>query len=137
MEAITLYQPWAWLVEMGLKQYETRSWVPHQYWRGRLAIHASKRWTREEQGYLERFIQEFPDVCRGLPKLLPLGAVLCIAELEAVYQVEAMRDYISPQERAFGNYADGRFAWKLRVVEVFDAPIPARGNQGLWQWVKP
>lgn len=131
MKALSLYQPWAWLVAMGVKQYETRGWVTS--YRGPLAIHASKRWTREEQAYA----RQFAHLCPELLKPLPLGAVLCVVELQACYHVEKMRDYLSPQEREFGNYADGRAAWKLRVVEVFNPPIPARGQQGLWEWVQP
>ncbi len=41
MKAITLHQPWASLVAQGIKTIETKSWSTH--YRGRLAIHASKR----------------------------------------------------------------------------------------------
>ena len=38
---ISLWQPWASLIALNLKQYETRSWgAPY---RGKLAIHAAKR----------------------------------------------------------------------------------------------
>lgn len=39
MYAITLYQPWASAVVLGLKQYETRSWPTNA--RGIVAIHAA------------------------------------------------------------------------------------------------
>lgn len=38
---LTLWQPWASLIALGLKQYETRSWDVN--YRGKLAIHAAKR----------------------------------------------------------------------------------------------
>lgn len=41
MKALTLWQPWASLVALGIKTIETRSWST-QY-RGPLAIHAAKR----------------------------------------------------------------------------------------------
>lgn len=40
MKAITLTQPWAELVALGVKQFETRSWRAN--YRGLLAIHASR-----------------------------------------------------------------------------------------------
>ena len=40
MKAISIHQPWANYVVLGLKQYETRSW--HTKIRGRVAIHAAK-----------------------------------------------------------------------------------------------
>ena len=39
MKAITIWQPYAQAIALGLKKFETRSW-PTKY-RGKLAIHAS------------------------------------------------------------------------------------------------
>jgi hypothetical protein len=36
-----------------------------------------------------------------------------------------------------GDYAPGRFGWKLEVVEIYSPPIPAKGSQGLWDWIRP
>ena len=44
MKAITIWQPWAFLLAMGAKQYETRSW--ETAYRGPIAIHAAKRPVR-------------------------------------------------------------------------------------------
>lgn len=41
MKIITLWQPWASLIALNLKQYETRSWSTK--YRGKIAIHAAKR----------------------------------------------------------------------------------------------
>ena len=43
MKAITIIQPWATLIALGEKQFETRSWFTKH--RGELAIHAGKRST--------------------------------------------------------------------------------------------
>lgn len=37
-------------------------------------------------------------------------------------------------EYAFGFYAPGRYAWKLEDVQYLNEPIPAKGQQGLWNW---
>lgn len=140
MKAISLWQPWASLIAWGAKEYETRSW-PTNY-RGKLAIHAAKRKPSYNDTLHMKDI--FYPVLRanqspmdyGLEQL-PLGAVLCICELEAVYHTEQVSPYISAQERAFGDYSSGRAAWKLKVVEVFDRPIPVKGMQGLFEWSKP
>ena len=50
MKAITLWQPWASMVAMGLKQNETRSWAPPKALIGeRIAIHAAKRVPKIEE----------------------------------------------------------------------------------------
>lgn len=46
MKALSIRQPWAWLIVNGHKDIENRSW-PTRF-RGPVLIHASKRMTREE-----------------------------------------------------------------------------------------
>jgi hypothetical protein len=41
MKALTLWQPWATAIALGLKHYETRTWFVG--YRGDLAIHAAKK----------------------------------------------------------------------------------------------
>ncbi|KXG09931.1 hypothetical protein AT864_01491 [Anoxybacillus sp. P3H1B] len=40
MKAITIKQPWATLIALGEKKFETRSWKTN--YRGKIAIHAGK-----------------------------------------------------------------------------------------------
>ena len=127
MKALTLYQPWASLVSLGLKQVETRSWRPS--YRGPLAIHAAKgfpAWARsfaEEERALGR-----------LPARIPRGAVLCIVNLVDVRPTEEVEQTVSALERYYGDYSAGRWAWLLDDLRVLPEPIPARGSQGLWEW---
>lgn len=51
MKALSVRQPWAWLIVNGHKQFENRDWQPKnpgRKFRGRVLIHASKGMTREE-----------------------------------------------------------------------------------------
>lgn len=50
---------------------------------------------------------------------------------------EAICELIRKQhfdEYAFGCFSPGRYAWVMENPVLFDAPIPARGYQGLWNW---
>ena len=38
------------------------------------------------------------------------------------------------QADQYGDYSDGRWAWRLVDVEPLDPTVPARGRQGLWEW---
>jgi len=132
MKAITLWQPWATLLAIGVKPFETRSW-PTRY-RGPIAIHAGK--TREGL-----------DLCRGLPEIeealaragytldtLPLGVIVCTARLVACRPTEPIvADHL---DDAFGDYGPGRFAWHLQAIQPLDPPPPAVGRQGLWEWTR-
>lgn len=46
MKAISIRQPWAWLIVNGYKDIENRSW--RTKYRGQVLIHASKGLTRKE-----------------------------------------------------------------------------------------
>lgn len=140
MKALTLTQPWATLVAVGAKRIETRSWNTN--YRGRLAIHAAKgfpKWAREFS--LEPICY---DHVRGSKQAgYPTGAVIAICRLANVLPVEVVDNAnnvfgvslepLSEQERAFGDYSPGRFAWLLEDVCEFQ-PIAAKGALGLWEW---
>jgi hypothetical protein len=130
MKTISIYQPWATLIILGLKQYETRDYpIAH---RGPLAVHAAKNrdylhlyFDPAFQPWLEPWGYRSPDD-------LPLGAVLGTVNLLNVYQ----SDKCNPNafERAWGDWSKGRFVWKLDLIERFAEPVPAQGQQGLWEW---
>jgi len=46
MKALSIRQPWAWLIVQGFKTVENRSWRTH--YRGPILIHASQGMTRDE-----------------------------------------------------------------------------------------
>ncbi|MDR7109249.1 ASCH domain-containing protein [Pseudomonas frederiksbergensis] len=60
MKALSIRQPWAWLIVHGGKDVENRSW--HTKHRGRFLIHAAQGMTRNEFTQALLFCSE-----RGLP----------------------------------------------------------------------
>ena len=38
------------------------------------------------------------------------------------------------EQRPFGDFIPGRYAWLLTDVQPLAEPIPAKGRQGLWGW---
>ncbi|MCY4560236.1 MAG: ASCH domain-containing protein [Chloroflexi bacterium] len=58
MYAITLHQPWASLIALGLKTVETRSWpAPARLVGQTVAVHAGKRVVRGPSVLVERELQ--------------------------------------------------------------------------------
>ena len=130
MKALTIYQPWATLVAIGRKAIETRAWQTD--YRGLIAIHAGEsRAHLSLIGHAAFAAALIPNGIRSAGDL-PLGAVVAIARLANCVPVEAC--LASMEERAFGDYSHGRFAWILRDVRAVDPPIPARGYPLLWDW---
>lgn len=56
MKALSIRQPWAWLIIHGGKDIENRSW--HTKFRGRFLVHASASCTRKEWGEAVAFALE-------------------------------------------------------------------------------
>jgi hypothetical protein len=56
MKALTIRQPWAWLIIHGGKDIENRSW--HTKFRGRFLVHAAKGMTRDEYADAYQFALE-------------------------------------------------------------------------------
>lgn len=44
--------------------------------------------------------------------------------------------YIVPteQEKLFGDWTPGRYAWEFANMKMLPKPIPAKGHQRLWNW---
>lgn len=146
MKCLSLWQPWATLMEMGGKRIETRSWAT--LYRGPVLIHAAKRWNRELRGLcgvgdfvevLGRISGEVPDLMRLDPvtrtsRRMPLGEIIAVGQLVDCQPVETMhRPEEGTRERAFGDYRPGRFAWMFGRVCGLSSPIPWRGMQGLFE----
>ncbi len=128
VKAISLWQPWASLVVHGLKEYETRSWRTRH--RGLLAIHAARR--KVTRGEFERFADLLEQIGLSEPGCLPAGAIVGFVEVEEVCEVEEVRGRLSERELALGDYADGRYAWRLARPRWLPRSIKMRGRQGIW-----
>jgi activating signal cointegrator 1 len=136
MKAISLWQPWASAIALGLKQIETRHWLT--YYGGPIAIHAAQRWTEDQLFALERLCNQFPIARAQFDALLkknggqlPRGAIVAIAEMEDCVLTHAISP-LTEMERAWGDYSAGRYGWILRNVRPLETPIPMCGRQGLF-----
>lgn len=133
IKVISLHQPWASLMAMGVKRFETRSWGTK--FRGQVIIHATK------QLYVDTRDAAFMKALReaGIEDVnkLPLGCALAVGDLVGCYKAESVYPHITDAERLFGNYADGRIAWEFKDVSLFNKPVPVRGQQYLWDWPGP
>lgn len=150
MKALTLQQPWASLMALGLKRIETRSW--NCWHRGPLVIHSSAKWNVEILEQLN--LAGKPPICdddsdwrrmlealdrKGVKTLaeLPLGSALCVVNVVDCFPTELMYAYadepMSEDELAFGDYGQKRYAIVTANVRPF-GPIPFKGRLGLWEF---
>ncbi|MEK4853862.1 2-oxoglutarate dehydrogenase E1 [Paenibacillus sp. FSL H7-0756] len=154
MKTITIIQPWATLIVVLEKQYETRSWLTNH--RGNIAIHAGKKIDQDacQQSEIKAALSRHGYTAENLPT----GVVLATAQLKECWKIvrpnwqaktapvelnasdgrrQLWAGYLGDKkEFLFGNYDNGRYAWELADVKQLPAPIPAKGQQGLWNWME-
>jgi hypothetical protein len=124
VKAISLWQPWASAIPLGLKRIETRGWSTN--YRGPIVIHAAKRMDAQQREFIAREYQ-----AGRLPRELPLGCLVATARIVEVLPSEILRDLISYVERIYGVYDDGRFGWVLSDIRAIE-PVPYKGGQGFF-----
>lgn len=128
MRVISLHQPYASLIMMGLKKHETRHWRPPEHYIGeRIGMHAAQK------------LWKFPAVALALSKPFmdsdkyrdpPTGALLGTVLLAEVYQADqARRDAADPFDVIAGDWGDGRWLWRLEDPRPLAEPIVMRGFQ--------
>ena len=127
MRALSLTQPWASAIALGIKRYETRGWSTRS--RGDVCIHAAKSFPRYAQDFFEDQLQEgllHPD------SDLPRGAIIAVAELTACLRTEDVLPTIERVEKMYGNYEAGSWAFRLENIRVLSEPIFCRGALSFW-----
>jgi hypothetical protein len=111
MKAISLWQPWASLIAIGAKPFETRHWAPARELIGQtIAIHAAKKIDAgaaqfaEEIAYgqhghdladkLDAVNEDIPDDLMGGfgQSNYPIGCIVCTARLDAAFQLGDIAD---------------------------------------------
>lgn len=127
MKAISLWQPWATAMAIGLKSIETRHWSTNI--RGPVAIHASKQWQIPEREWAAMLAKLHDAPAIASP---PLGAIVATGRLVAVKRTEDLLPTISKTEETFGNYAPQRFGWLFEDIVALPIPVPFKGAQGFF-----
>lgn len=132
VKALSLWQPWAALIQLREQEYETRSW--YTLYRGKLVIHAGlSRAGLSETQHDWRIGEVLKQ--HGITDFnaLLFGYALVVCDL--VDCIPTQKVFI--HQRKFGNFQPGRFAFKLANVQVFPEPIKCQGAPGLWDWTLP
>lgn len=126
MKVISIKEPYATLIKDDVKIYETRSWKTN--YRGEIYIHASMSLSK---------IENVDTANKYLRSNINPGYILCRCELiDCIPMTDEFIEYINSEtnESNYGIYSNGRYAWKLKLLEVLKKPIPAKGKLGIWDY---
>jgi hypothetical protein len=131
-KALSIKQPWAWLMAMGIKDIENRSWPTKS--RGRIYIHASKTpdLSKEVIASILRRIdgKEAAEFMLRTVNAPPFDFGAIIGEVDIV-------NCIGPEKqddwRRISPWFEGPYGFVLANAAMYDKPIPYRGQQGLFE----
>jgi hypothetical protein len=139
MKVLSLWQPYAALAVYGFKKHETRPKpAPSTIKFGeRFAIASTKQVKSEqevaaENPRLQRYYRKL-----NLPdwRSLPRGCIIGTVRLDGCVQItNDLIMELDEQEYVFGDWRPGRYAWLLSEPRLLDCSIPARGQQGVWDY---
>lgn len=141
---LSVRQPWAALLCLGRKQFETRSHRTSV--RGTIVIHAAKAMPIKvgeiaQVGRYEllRDTKGLMLTGAGLPNggalRLPVGVFLGTVYLSDCIQVtveDLAAGKYSRDEVALGDFAPGRWLWQMKTPRTI-APVPGRGQLGFFR----
>jgi len=117
--ALTIKQPWARLIMLGIKDVENRSWTTD--YRGPIFVHAGQKWDPDpwpDDPALEAFgITYFTE------EKVPKGVILGTVDL-----VDIVTDSKSPWAVDLPLMTH----WIIENPKPLVTPIPWRGQMGLW-----
>ena len=116
MKAISIQQPWAWLIVNGYKDVENRTWATKH--RGRVLIHAPKTVDKTAFQAQREWVQ-----ASGIqiPDDLPTGAIVGEATITGTVKTSASPWFAGP------------VAIELAAAVAYAEPIPARGQLGVYE----
>lgn len=151
MKAITIWQPWASLIIAGAKPYEFRGWPAHRAFQGlRIGIHAGARKVKRDEiaDLITRLRSReawstalhkdvaLPLLDRWLtsPAALPLGSMLGTAILGTPVNAMAIVHEFGGPANDSDRDEHANWAWPLNDVERLEPIVPAKGEQGFWEW---
>ena len=115
---VTVKQPWAGLIMLGLKTIETRPRRIHH--RGPLVIHAGKQVDERAMNFFHLKRDEY-EYCRITGHLL------------GVVDVLDCQKWGKDDEQASLCEADGLYSWYLKNPRKLRVPLMWRGSQGLFR----
>lgn len=141
VRALTIQQPFAHCVAIGVKTVENRSWSTS--YRGPVAIHAGRQWARLDpipHHLTSLFEEHLPStdhesvLCRLAagqnPHGLVFGAVIAVVDLISCHRAA---DCCWPWGGEPGVDERPGWHWMFTDAHRLPQPIPAVGKQGLWE----
>ena len=124
MKALSIKQPWAWLIATGYKDIENRNW-PTDF-RGRIYIHAGKKFDYDGFNWLcthSRGRLDYVDMSEWATQAVypTLGAI--IGEVTII-------DCVA---KSYSPWFDGPYGFIVANPTLYEKSLPCRGRLGFFK----
>lgn len=116
MKALSIKQPWAWLIVNGYKDIENRTWKTK--FRGEFLVHAGKQIDKIAYDFYSEVILELPD-----PKAIELGGIVGKAEIVDVVSESKSKWFQGPIGFVLKNADKTRFVPYKGQLNFFNTNI--------------
>jgi hypothetical protein len=138
VKALSLTQPWAWLMVHGPKRIENRPWnAPRAIIGQRFALHAALSWDAEaHEDVLEEVYGPVPP---GYPEVragFAAGAIIGLATLDRVVQLTSgliptahELAQVEPDQR---RWFFGPYGFVLSGMTALRGPVRCKGSLSFW-----
>ena len=130
MKVLSIKEPFASLISLGIKKIETRSWKTN--YKGEIYIHASLTKSKMDGEREEKLLKLLPDNYS-----FKQGYIICKGYLkDCILMDDEFLENIKEDKMEFlcGRYEKGRYAWVIDDVKPLDKKIPAKGKLGIWNF---
>jgi hypothetical protein len=146
MKAISVKQPWAYLLCAGIKGIENRAWkLPDKYKGKRVLIHASAKTDKEpymlfDDAQIDAIGNDIMDVVASYHNTSAIiGSVVftdCVINHQSVWAEKTHMAKLGEYELPSCLYHPYKpiYNWVASYPILFDKPIPAKGKLSFWDF---
>ena len=123
MKALSIRQPWAWLIVHGYKDIENRTWPLPRHFSlpQRIYVHTGRSWDANAMDFIRPLVKPAISALICYPQNLPRGAI--IGEVDIL-------DCVS---RSKSQWFFGPYGFLLANPVAYEKPIPMKGHLGFFE----
>ena len=140
MKAITVKQPWASLIALGIKPIENRTWkLPEKYKGQTVLIHASASWDQYAD-FTDQHLREMQEKGFKFEKCVTgviIGSVKftdCVINHPSIWAEKSNTVYQLAPDETDEDYPKPIYNWVLANPIIFPEPIRAKGKLSFWDY---
>ena len=131
MKVLTIKNPWAMLILIGLKDVENRSWKTD--YRGKLLIHSSKQSSSKKMNEIQDFVSKniLSEEERNQLRYNSKAKHTCCTFGSIIGEVELV-DCVQNSGSKWAE--EGCWHWILKNPIIYDNQIEVKGKLRLWEF---